>query len=104
MLLGAGKGNYTWTDGTVYTGDWVRDLKHGNGLLIWARFIDTLCPTVTARVAGSTQLVRTSPSTLSHYHPQLLLSGVAAVADVGVGSGNTYDGQWRADQRWLQLL
>ena len=30
-----GIGCYTWADGSVYEGEWVRGQKHGNGLFVW---------------------------------------------------------------------
>ena len=30
-----GIGCYTWADGSVFEGEWVRGQKHGNGLFVW---------------------------------------------------------------------
>ena len=30
-----GKGIFTWLDGRKYEGDYVKDLKDGNGMFVW---------------------------------------------------------------------
>ncbi|XP_047153536.1 phosphatidylinositol 4-phosphate 5-kinase 7-like isoform X2 [Vigna umbellata] len=36
-VLPHGKGNYTWSDGTVYEGDWVDGKMTGKGVITWPR-------------------------------------------------------------------
>ena len=35
-----GKGSYTWTDGTKYTGDWKDGNRHGNGIIFISSILE----------------------------------------------------------------